>query len=712
MRRIIALVGVCAVVATTSSVVMMTGAGPARAAVPSSASPTAAPVPASPDPVDQQVRKALTRLKVQSRRPHAGIPENLDHPEADRMGSTTSGRSRATPPRGHRSFEQQASSASAQAGLDVSSYQSSVNWSAVAGAGATFAYAKATEGNYYTSGSYAAQYDGSYAAGLIRGGYHFAIPNNSTGAAQADFFVANGGGWSPDRRTLPGMLDIEYNPYGPSCYGLTQAQMVGWITSFNNEYHLLTTRWPDIYTTTDWWNTCTGNLASFGQASLSIANYSGSPFPLPPGWAIQTFWQWADSGTFPGDQELFNGSHQALVDFAAGSVVTPIAPTIPATFTAALPIRLLDTRTGIGAPAAAVGPGQQVRVQIAGTHGIPRTGVSAVTVNLTVTGPTRSGYLTAYPDGGSRPVVSNLNFSSGQTVADLAVVPVGADGSITLYNGSTGTVQMLADLAGYYVAGRTTVPGAYGALGPVRVLDTRTGIGAPAATVGPGQQVRVQIAGTHGIPRTGVSAVTVNLTVTGSNRSGYLTAYPAGGSRPVVSNLNFSSGQTVADLAVVPVGADGSILLYNGSIGTVQMIADLAGYYVAGQCAAAGTMQTVPPTRILDTRLGLGAPTKALVANGSLSVQVSGTAKIPGSGVSAVIVSVTVVTPTRTGYLTVGPSGNSQPSTSNINFPAGLTVANLVVVPLDPRGRLQLTNSSAGTTDLVVDVAGYYLTGR
>jgi hypothetical protein len=316
---------------------------------------------------------------------------------------------------------------------------------------------------------------------------------------------------------------------------------------------------------------------------LSIANYSGSPFPLPPGWAIQTFWQWADSGTFPGDQELFNGSHQALVDFAAGSVVTPIAPTIPATFTAALPIRLLDTRTGIGAPAAAVGPGQQVRVQIAGTHGIPRTGVSAVTVNLTVTGPTRSGYLTAYPDGGSRPVVSNLNFSSGQTVADLAVVPV---------------------------------------------------------------------------------------------------------------------------------GADGSILLYNGSIGTVQMIADLAGYYVAGQCVAAGTMQTVPPTRILDTRLGLGAPTKALVANGSLSVQVSGTAKIPGSGVSAVIVSVTVVTPTRTGYLTVGPSGNSQPSTSNINFPAGLTVANLMVVPLDPRGRLQLTNSSAGTTDLVVDVAGYYLTGR
>ena len=75
------------------------------------------------------------------------------------------------------------------------------------------------------------QYDGTYQAGLIRGAYHFALPNDSSGAAQASYFVANGGGWIADGRTLPGASDIEYNPYGAECYGLSQGAMVSWIAS-------------------------------------------------------------------------------------------------------------------------------------------------------------------------------------------------------------------------------------------------------------------------------------------------------------------------------------------------------------------------------------------------------------------------------------------------------------------------------------------------
>ena len=158
-----------------------------------------------------------------------------------------------------------AQAATATLGLDVSSYQGSVNWSGQYSAGARFAYVKATEGTYYTNPSFAQQYNGSYNAGMIRGSYHFATPNTTSGATQANYFVANGGGWSKDGKTLPGALDIEYNPYGAECYGLSQSAMRSWISSFITQYHTKTGRWAVIYTTTDWWTTCTGNYLDSGR---------------------------------------------------------------------------------------------------------------------------------------------------------------------------------------------------------------------------------------------------------------------------------------------------------------------------------------------------------------------------------------------------------------------------------------------------------------
>jgi GH25 family lysozyme M1 (1,4-beta-N-acetylmuramidase) len=194
-------------------------------------------------------------------------------------------------------------------GLDVSSYQGNVAWSTVKSNGASFAYIKATEGTGYTNPYFAQQYNGSYNAGLIRGSYHFALPDRSSGAAQADYFVAHGGGWSKDGKTLPGALDIEYNPYGATCYGLSQASMRSWLTSFINEYHARTTRWATIYTTTDWWTTCTGNYSGFSANDpLWIARYSSAVGTLPAGWGTYSFWQWASSGTFPGDQDVWNGT--------------------------------------------------------------------------------------------------------------------------------------------------------------------------------------------------------------------------------------------------------------------------------------------------------------------------------------------------------------------------------------------------------------------
>ena len=202
-------------------------------------------------------------------------------------------------------------------GMDVSGHQGNVNWSSAWANGARFAYIKATEGTYYTNPYFAQQYNGSFTIGMIRGSYHFARPDTTTGATQADYFIAHGGGWSADGKTLPGALDIEYNPYGTTCYGLSQAAMRSWVASFLNRYHTRTTRWPTIYTTTDWWTTCTGNYAGFAANDpLWIARYSTTVGTLPAGWGTYSFWQWAAAGTLPGDQDVWNGTLARLTVLA------------------------------------------------------------------------------------------------------------------------------------------------------------------------------------------------------------------------------------------------------------------------------------------------------------------------------------------------------------------------------------------------------------
>lgn len=200
-------------------------------------------------------------------------------------------------------------------GMDVSGYQGNVDWQTAYNNGARFAYAKATEGGTYRNPYFAQQYNGSYNVGMIRGAYHFALPNSPTSAVgQANFFIDNGGGWSADGKTLPPALDIEYNPYGATCYGLSQSAMVTWIKAFSNQIHARTNKYPMIYSTFDWWNTCTGNSSALSATNpFWIAKYSSTPpTSIPAGAATWTIWQYADSGVFPGDQNKFNGSYTQL----------------------------------------------------------------------------------------------------------------------------------------------------------------------------------------------------------------------------------------------------------------------------------------------------------------------------------------------------------------------------------------------------------------
>jgi lysozyme len=199
-------------------------------------------------------------------------------------------------------------------GIDVSGHQGNVDWATYWGQGKRFAYVKATESTGYTNPYFAQQYNGSYNVGMIRGAYHFALPDRSTGSAQANYFLANGGGWSSDGKTLPGALDMEYNPYGSTCYGLSAASMTTWIRSFSDTYHSRTGVYPVIYTSTSWWNQCVGSSFS-GTNPLWVARYASAPGALPYNWGVYTFWQYSST---PIDQNQFNGAYDRLQALARG----------------------------------------------------------------------------------------------------------------------------------------------------------------------------------------------------------------------------------------------------------------------------------------------------------------------------------------------------------------------------------------------------------
>ncbi|SES26946.1 lysozyme [Actinokineospora terrae] len=200
-------------------------------------------------------------------------------------------------------------------GMDVASYQGNVDWNYWWSQGKRFVYVKATEGTGYKNPFFTQQYTGSYTVGMIRGAYHFALPDRSTGAAQATYFATNGGGWSRDGKTLPGVVDLEYNPYGATCYGKTQAAMASWIRDFTTTYRTRTGRDAVIYTSTSWWSQCVGS-ASFATANpLWVARYSSTVGTLPYNWPYWTFWQYTSS---PLDQNYFNGTTDRLRVLANG----------------------------------------------------------------------------------------------------------------------------------------------------------------------------------------------------------------------------------------------------------------------------------------------------------------------------------------------------------------------------------------------------------
>lgn len=196
-------------------------------------------------------------------------------------------------------------------GMDVSSHQPTVDWDYWWREGKRFVFIKATEGTNFQSRTYAEQWKGSREAGMLRGAYHFALPDGPSGAAQAQHFVKNGGGGKADGWTLPGVLDIEFGEAvgRPTCYNQSAGEIVDWIRDFTTTYKKLTGRTMIIYSNATWWEQCTGNSTAFRGHPLWLASYNPVPGDPPGGWDDHLIWQYTDT---PLDQNVFKGTYDEL----------------------------------------------------------------------------------------------------------------------------------------------------------------------------------------------------------------------------------------------------------------------------------------------------------------------------------------------------------------------------------------------------------------
>ncbi|HVL81144.1 MAG TPA: IPT/TIG domain-containing protein [Actinomycetota bacterium] len=376
------------------------------------------------------------------------------------------------------------------------------------------------------------------------------------------------------------------------------------------------------------------------------------------------------------------------------------------------PARILDSRTGEGGYQTPWGPDMTRDVQVTGRGGVPASGVSAVALNVTVTDVSQapSSWLAVFPAGDERPLASNLNYTPGLTIPNLVVVKVGQGGKVSLYNAS-GQANVIFDVAGWYGDTPQGNAGRLQPLTPSRLVDTRNGDGGATGPAGAGTTREVQVTGRGGVPTTGVSAVVLNVTVTDVRQApSWLVVSPTGENMPLASNLNYAPGETRANRVVVKVGTGGKISYYNDA-GSAHVIMDVNGWITDGSVTTGGpgAFSAMAPSRILDTRNGTGGIEGRIGPDETVSVPVAGRGGVPTTGVSAVVMNVTVTDQAAndSSYLTLFPTGEPRPTASDLNFVPGQTVPNLVVVKVGSGGKVDLYNAS-WATHVIFDVVGWY----
>jgi len=373
-------------------------------------------------------------------------------------------------------------------------------------------------------------------------------------------------------------------------------------------------------------------------------------------------------------------------------------------FVPVTPCRVVDTRGAagpFGGPAITGGSSRDFAIP-QGSCNIPQA-AAAYALNVTAVPHGTMGYLTIWPSGSSRPVVSTLNSVDGRTKADASIVPAGSNQAVSVF--VTNTADVILDINGYFVSASDNSALAFYPLVPCRVVDTRRpngALGGPSLANGEARDFPVLAAAACNIPNS-AQAYSLNFTAVPANGRplGYLSTWPAGQSRPLVSTLNSSTGATTANAAIIPAGTGGDIMAYAAG-NSADLVIDIDGYFAPASSAPNPmSLYTMQPCRTLDTR----NPQQGHLFQGELTVNVlGGPCSMPASAAGYVL-NATVVPPRTLGYLTLWPDGQQQPVVSTLNAFDGAITSNMAIVPTS-NGKID--SFAFDPTNLILDLFGYF----
>ncbi|TDC81999.1 choice-of-anchor D domain-containing protein [Micromonospora sp. KC606] len=373
------------------------------------------------------------------------------------------------------------------------------------------------------------------------------------------------------------------------------------------------------------------------------------------------------------------------------------------------PQRLMDTRSGLGGHQGKIGARQTVDLLVQGRGGVP-AGAGSVVLNVTVTNATAAGFLNVFPTGNDRPNASSVNFPAGWLGSNNVTVKLGWEGKISIYN-HAGSTDVVVDVVGFYAGdhldlAKEGVGGNYAPLTPTRLFDSRrTGGVIPAGGA-------VRLWADFGPELSGhVRGLVLNVTAVKSERAGFLSVWSGEGAVPTASTVNHPAGTVVPNLTIVRTGrcvdcgprhVVPSFAVYTKQ--TSHIVVDVVGVMDDGQVADGMRFRPLWPTRVLDSRAGIGFA-GPLGPNASRSVPLHDVEQLPRDA-EALVTNVTAVAPSTDTVVTVWQMGLPKPATSNLNPAAGQTVSNAVIPGLGlPWFDV---HNHAGSTHVVVDVVGTF----
>ncbi|GIE93016.1 hypothetical protein Ari01nite_04810 [Paractinoplanes rishiriensis] len=344
--------------------------------------------------------------------------------------------------------------------------------------------------------------------------------------------------------------------------------------------------------------------------------------------------------------------------------------------------------------AASVAGGATYTFNPLGKGGLPGTGVSAVSLNLTVVnGGTGSGVIIAYPAGTTRPPTSTTNYAASMTAANAVIVSLGPDGQVSVLNTGTsaGTVTLHIDVAGWYAAAGAVLPGsAFVPVTPARIVA--------AVAVTPAAPLAVAPLGQAGIPTANVSAVVAHVTVT-SATPGNLTAYPDGATRPGTPQLYWPTTGPFTTQVTALLGTGGRFRAHVTQNATVTV--DVVGYFRTAEADTPGTSFVgVTQARALN---GVIVP-----ATTTSTYPLAGANGIPATGVTAVAFNLTADDQGAAGAVSAWAADVPRPVARQLSYRVGVHAATLQVSKLSPDGRISIYNSGSMPVRLLLDVVGYY----